>query len=94
MVMVKKRRYKQLTSESDGRYFLKIVLYLVLGSIWLKFHQPLVFGAVSVNGFPIGLCIGMFFASRDRFQVDRKIEYALLVIATILSYFLPTGIVI
>lgn len=85
---------KQKVQESDGKYFLKIVLYVVLGSLWLKFHQPLEFGWFVLNGLPIGLLIGLLMVSRDRFQVDRKIEYALLIVVAVVSYFLPSGIVI
>lgn len=81
-------------TESDGSYVLKLVLYVVLGSLWLKFAQPLEAGAFIISGFPIGLVLGMLFASHDHFQVDRKIEYAILILMTILTYFLPAGIVI
>lgn len=91
--MVKKQKIAK-DSESDGRYFLKIVLYVVLGSLWLKFNQPMQVGWVTLNGLPIGLLIGLLMVSRDRLQVDRKIEYALLVVVAIVSYFLPSGIVI
>ncbi|HXH26550.1 MAG TPA: hypothetical protein VNG90_01505 [Candidatus Acidoferrum sp.] len=88
-----KSKTKQ-TNESDATYFLKLVLYIVLGSFWLKFAQPLQIGALAVNGFPLGLLIGLVFAAHDHFQVDRKIEYAILVVVTIITFFLPAGIVI
>ncbi len=92
--MVKKKTKKRINSESDSTYFLKIVLYVVLGSLWIKFAAPLELGAFVLNGFPFGLILGLIFASHDHFQVDRKIEYALLILMTILTYFLPAGIVI
>ncbi|HSW81661.1 MAG TPA: hypothetical protein VLG40_04665 [Candidatus Saccharimonas sp.] len=91
--MAKSKPKKQL-QEKDSAYFLKLVLYIVLGSFWLKFAQPLGVGGFIVNGFPLGLIIGLLFASHDHFQVDRKIEYAILIIVTIITYFLPAGIVI
>ncbi len=90
--MVKKKQ-KQ-TEESDSAYFLKLVLFVVLGTFWLKFANPIQIGDFLVSGFPLGLVIGLIFASHDHFQVDRKIEYAILVIMTILTYFLPAGIII
>lgn len=93
----KKTRYRAQTAtptESDGEYFLKIVLYVVLGSLWIKFQEPVVIGVVVLGGLPFGLLLGMIFASRDHFQVDRKIEYAILIVMAILTYFLPAGIVI
>ncbi|MBP7760681.1 hypothetical protein KA093_02705 [Candidatus Saccharibacteria bacterium] len=80
--------------ETDGAYFLKIVLYIILGSLWVKFAHPMHFGEFVLNGAPIGLVIGMVFASHDHFQVDRKIEYVILLIMIIVTYFLPAGIVI
>jgi hypothetical protein len=91
--MARTKSKKQIT-EKDSTYFLKLVLYIVLGSFWLKFGQPLVLGGFIIHGFPLGLVIGLLFASHDHFQVDRKIEYAILIIVTIITYFLPAGIVL
>jgi hypothetical protein len=81
-------------TETDSVYFLKLVLYVVLGSLWLKFVHPVRIGDFLLNGFPLGLVIGLVFARYDHFQVDRKIEYAVLLVATIVSFFLPSGILI
>ncbi len=83
-----------LTTEPDSTYFLKLVLYVIAGSFWIKFHTPLQLGDFIINGFPLGLLIGLIFAAHDHFQVDRKIEYAILIIVTILTFFLPAGIVL
>lgn len=91
MLMVKK---KQKATETDSTYFLKLVLYVILGTFWLKFADPIQIGDFLVNGFPLGLILGLIFASHDHFQVDRKIEYAILIVMTILSYFLPAGIIL
>ncbi len=82
------------SSETDSTYFLKLVLYIILGSFWLKFSQPVHIGNFLVNGVPLGLAIGLLFASHDHFQIDRKIEYAILIIVTIMTFFLPAGIVL
>lgn len=80
--------------EADSTYFLKIVLFIILGSLWLKFDTPLAFGDFLLRGVPLGLFIGLFFASHDHFNIDRKIEYAILLIMTIVALFLPVGIII
>ena len=86
---------KKATAESDSAYFLKIVLYIILGSMWLKFTTPILIGEFQLYGLPIGLVLGLIFASHDHFQVDRKIEYAILVITAIVSFIVPyTGIFI
>lgn len=80
--------------EKDSTYFLKLVIYIILGTLWLKFATPIEIGGFLLNGLPLGLFIGVVFAAHDHFQVDRKIEYAILIVMTIISYFLPAGIVI
>lgn len=89
--MSKKKTEK---NESDGVYLLKIVLYIIAGSFWLRFADPITVGNMTFTGAPIGLMVGLLFASHDHFQVDRKIEYVILIMATIISYFLPTGIIL
>lgn len=90
------RRKKTTASprQSDGVFLLKIMLFVLLGSMWLKFGTPLTLGEFVLNGIPIGLVAGLIFAHHDHFQVDRKIEYVLLIGVTILTYFYPAGIVI
>jgi len=93
MLMPTKKKTTSKT-EKDSTYFLKLVIYVVLGSFWLKFATPLNIGGAEINGIPLGLAIGLIFASHDHFQVDRKIEYAILILMTVVSYFLPAGIVV
>jgi hypothetical protein len=74
---MKKRATKTAVQESDNDYFLKILVYFVLGTIWLKYDgMPVV---------PIGLILGAIVARRDHFTIDRKIEYAILLVATLLG---------
>lgn len=81
--------------ESDGAYLTKLILVILLGSFWLKFESPLIWGELYLHGLPIGLIIGMFLVGKyEHFQSNRKIWYAILLIVTIISYFLPSGIVL
>lgn len=89
-----KPKQKQPVQERDSAYFLKIVLYIVVASFWIKFPQPIMLGDFTVYGFPLGLLVGLLFAAHDHFQIDRKIEYALLIIVTIITFYLPAGIVV
>lgn len=73
----KSRRKKAVAKETDSAYFLKILLYFMVGLIWLK-----------VNGLPVvplGLIAGLLLSTHEHFQIDRKVEYAVLLIATILG---------
>ena len=83
MAKTKNRKY-----EPDSVYFMKIVLYFILGGIWVYLD------GFFVPGLPIGLLIGLLFARHDHFQIDRKIEYAVLLAAAILSYVAPIGLVL
>lgn len=85
---------KQTQTESDSTYFLKLVLYVILGALWIRFAEPIELGYVTLNAFPLGLLVGLLFASHDHFQIDRKIEFAVLIIVTILTFFVPAGIIL
>jgi len=89
-----KKTVKNNDNERDSTYFLKLVIYILAGTLWLKFQSPIYIMGFAFNGLPLGLLVGMLFASHDHFQMDRKIEYAVLLIVTIVTYFLPAGIVI
>lgn len=86
--MAKKAVKSRKSVETDSVYFLKIVLFVILGSTWLRIHS----GGSSELPIPVGLLIGIIFASHDHFQVDRKIEYALLLVAAFIGFWLPMGI--
>lgn len=93
--MVKKKaKKKAVSTEADSAYFLKLVLYVILGATWIKFGVPLHLGVFQLNGAPIGMLFGIVLAAHDHFAIDRKIEYALLIVMMILTYFLPAGIVL
>lgn len=86
-----KRRQAYPGTESDSVYFLKVVLFFILGSIWLDLHTEWLPGVTSL---PLGLVIGVVFASHDHFMIDRKIEYVVLLGAALLSYLAPIGLVL
>lgn len=91
----KKQRWRNTRMpETDGVFLLKVMLYIVLGTFWIKFGQPLQLGTALLNGLPVGFLIGMFIAAREKRQINRKIAYSLLIIVTILCYFFPAGVVI
>ena len=81
--------------ESDGQYLLKLIFYVLLGSFWLKFAQPLVWLGMTFNALPVGLVLGLIIINRfEKFQSNRKIWYAVIIVVGIISYFVPAGIVI
>ena len=81
--------------ESDGTYLLKLVAFVLLGTFWLKFHMPVSWMGIPMTGVPVGLLIGLLLVNRfEKYQEDRKIWYAILIVVTIICYFVPAGIVL
>lgn len=72
---------------ADSIYILKLVLYLIVGSQWLRITK----GNMTLP-LPIGVVIGMLFARLDRSNTDRKIEYAILLLSMFIGFWLPMGI--
>ena len=91
---VSRRGYEKVF-ETDGTYFLKLVVFVLLGTLWLKFGTPITIGSMPLNGIPLGLLVGLVLVSQfEKYQSDRKIWYAILLVVTIICYFVPAGIVL
>jgi 1,4-dihydroxy-2-naphthoate octaprenyltransferase len=81
--------------ESDGTYFLKLVVFVLLGTFWLKFKVPLTWLSIPIGAIPVGFFGGLILVRQfEKSQTDRKIWYAILVAVTIVCYFEPAGILI
>lgn len=76
-----------IAQDADSIYILKLVLYLILGSQWLRITK----GAVTIP-LPIGLIVGLLFARTEKFSLDRKIQYAILLLAMFIGFWLPIGL--
>jgi hypothetical protein len=87
MAKTKKKVSTKARTEVDSVYFLKLVLYLIIGSLWLRIDT----GGMQIP-LPVGLLIGLLFASHEHFRMDRKIEYALLLVAMFVGFWLPLGL--
>ncbi|OGL22000.1 hypothetical protein A2707_01455 [Candidatus Saccharibacteria bacterium RIFCSPHIGHO2_01_FULL_45_15] len=86
---------KPRSVESDSTYFLKLVVVVILGTLWLKFSAPLSFNGFMLGAFPLGTVVGLAgIALIEKNQFDRKIWYAVLVVVSIICYFVPAGIVL
>lgn len=72
----------------DGVYLMKMVLYLLLGSVWVKMSNG---NGIDVS-VPVGLVVGLIFTMHEHFRIDRKIEYAILLVAMLFGYFAPYGL--
>lgn len=89
------RYYKEKIYESDSTYFLKLVVFALLGTFWIKFAQPIEWLGMPIGGVPAGFLIGSILVRRfEKYQSNRKIWYAILLVVTIISHFVPAGIVV
>ena len=89
------RRNRALLSEPDGTYFLKLVLVALTSTLWLKFATPFTWNGIPFGGFPLGAVVTLIVIRlAEKNPYDRKIWFAVLVMVTIISYFVPAGIVI
>jgi hypothetical protein len=89
------RRGYEAIFETDSTYFLKLVVFVLLGTLWLKFTDPISWLGIPLNGIPVGMLVGLLLVSRfEKYQADRKIWYAILLVVTIICYFVPAGIVV
>jgi len=82
---------KPVAPEMDGVFVLKMVLYVILGSLWVKITKD---GSSLHIPIPVGLIVGLLLTMHDHFAIDRKIEYAVLVSATLFGFVAPYGIFI
>lgn len=87
---IPKIRRPNETQELDSVYLMKLVLYLIIGAQWVYFTR----GNNSQIPLPIGLIIGLAFAVHDHFRIDRRIEFAVLIIAMFVGFWSQVGITI
>ena len=97
LTKTKKRTSRKPTeqAETDGSFFLKLVVFVLLGTFWMRFQPPITLGSFLLSGFPLGLIIGLLLVHQfEKRQSDRKIWYAVLLVITIACAFTPTGIIL
>lgn len=88
-------QYRPRFVEADSTYFLKLICVVLLGTLWIKLSSPVSWHGMPFGGLPLGTCLGLIaikLFEKDPF--DRRIWYAVLIVVTIVSYFVPAGIII
>jgi hypothetical protein len=79
--------------ETDSTYFLKLVISVLLGAIWIKFKDPVIGHGLQVFGIPLGLLVGVILINRfEKHQSDRKIFYAVATLSALVCLFMPAVI--
>lgn len=84
-------RTHKLGNELDSVYLLKLVLYLIVGAQWIRLENTA--GTTQVP-IPVGLIVGVLFAAHDHFRIDRKIEFAVLLVAMFVGFWSQVGVYI
>ncbi len=85
------RRGHYKFSEPDGVFLLKLLIVLIVSSVWIKFQNP----NSLWNALPVGLFIALVLVRLiEKRPENRKIWYAVVVLVGVMTYFLPAGIVI
>lgn len=89
------KKFHERVFESDSTYFLKLVVIVLLGTLWLKFASPFMAAGFQFTAIPLGIILGFLIVRAfEHHQEDRKIWYAVLLVVGVISYFVPAGIVI
>lgn len=73
-----------------SHYLLKLCLLFALGLIWLRF-------GIEVGSFtavPLGLIVGIIVIVFEPLEHARSLELSILIASTVLSFFLPIGIIL
>lgn len=65
--------------ESDFHLIVKLALYLVLGTFWVAVDNRRI--------IPAGVIVGFFLSKTEFFRVNKKIEYALLLVGALFGLF-------
>ncbi len=63
----------------DFVFLVKAGIYLLLGTVWIGFGGH--------RFIPVGLILGFGFSQFDFLRIDRKIEYALLVVGALFGLY-------
>jgi len=89
------RRGNELIFETDSRFFLKLVVCVLLGTFWVKFAAPTSWIGIPLYAVPVGMLVGILLVNRfEKHQSDRKIWYATLLVVTVITCISPAGVVI
>ena len=89
------RRGKEKIYENDSAFFLKLVLFVILSALWLRLKNPIELGPLVIQAIPVGLIVALLLVLKlEKYQFNRKIWYATLILMAILSSFTPVGILV
>jgi hypothetical protein len=86
----RERRSSASQEENNSVFFLKLVVLLIVGSQWIYIQES----SDWQIPIPVGLVLGLVLVTHEHFQIDRKIEYVVLLFACFIAFWLPVGLII
>jgi di/tricarboxylate transporter len=89
------RKGNERIYERESAFFFKLVIFILLSALWLRLENPISIGPLSVQAFPLGLIVALLLVVKlEKYQFNRKIWYATLILMAILTSFTPVGIMV
>lgn len=89
------RRGQERFYEKESAFFLKLVVFIILSALWVRLKDPVVFGPMIIQAIPVGLIVALLLVVKiEKYQFNRKIWYATLILMAILTSFTPVGIIV
>lgn len=89
------RRGGERLYEKESVFFLKLVVFILLSTLWLRLENPIELGSLVIQAVPVGLVISLLLVLKiEKYQFNRKIWYATLILMAILTSFTPVGIIV
>ncbi len=85
-----KRKQKKSFRKSDNIFFLKLTVLVIVSSLWIKITK----GTAYQIPIPLGFIAALIFIMQERFSTDKKIEFAVLLMAMMGGFWLPIGLYI
>ena len=86
--MAQKKNKLATKKSGDDAYLLKLVMYLIIASQWLRITK----GIDWQLPLPYGAIIALLFARHEHFKTDRKIEFAVIIVAMFVGFWVPVGL--
>lgn len=81
--------------EKESAFFLKLVVFIILSALWLRLEAPIEIGSMVIQAIPLGLIVALLLVLKiEKYQFNRKIWYATLIMMAIVTSFTPVGIMI
>ena len=73
---------------SDDAYLLKLIMYLIISSQWILITREMSWQIP----IPYGALVALLFARHEHFRTDRRIEYAVILVAMFVGFWVPAGL--